>query len=230
MSPYRILVVEDEQSIGELVRDIFLQTGYRVTVAVNGDKALELLKREAFDLVTLDINLPGLDGFTVLRRLRNFSNIPVIILSVRNSETDRIEAIQNGADDYITKPFKVETVIDHAKALLQRGPRVVTMKGESFNDGYLKIHFDQRRVSVNEKEVKLATIEYELLNELVTNAPSVLTYDRLLGDIWGTEYKDAKNLLHDHINRLRKAIEPDVHNPQYIINIHKVGYRFNHVQ
>jgi two-component system, OmpR family, KDP operon response regulator KdpE len=230
MSPYRILVVEDEQSIGELIRDIFLQTGYRVSVAANGDEALELLRKDSFDLVTLDINLPGLDGFTVLRRLRNFTKIPVIILSVRNSETDRIEAIQHGADDYITKPFKVEMLIEHAQALLQHNPRVVTMKERQFDDGYLKIRFDQRRVWVNEKEVKLATKEYELLHEFVTNAPNVLTHERLLVDIWGPEYNDAKSLLHDHINRLRNAIEPDSRNPQYIINIHKVGYRFNHTR
>jgi two-component system, OmpR family, KDP operon response regulator KdpE len=230
MSRYRILVVEDEQAIRDLIKDIFTEIDFNVSVATNGDEALELLRRESYDLVTLDVNMPGLDGFTVLRRLREFTNVPVMILSVRQGEADRIEAIQYSADDYITKPFKIETLIEHAQVLLRRGPWGVAIKESLFDDDHLKINFDQRQVFVYEKEIKLAPKEYDLLHELVINSPNVLTYDRLLGDIWGPEYKDNKHLLHDHINHLRKAIEPDAHNPQYIINIHKVGYRFNHVQ
>jgi len=226
MKQANILVVDDEEDIREAIKDSLSEADFNVYKATTGDEALEIVKNNAINLVILDINMPGLDGFSVLRRLRQSDSIPVIMLSVRQDETDKLEAIQLGADDYLTKPFIVENLLKHVKAILQRGPRSFTKHIYVYDDGYLKIDAKNRLIFKEGREIKLAPKEYDLLILLAGNTQGIVTYDMLLRQIWGEEYADAKYILQDHINRLRKAIEQEPHKPQYIINVPKAGYRF----
>ncbi|MBI2980300.1 MAG: response regulator transcription factor [Chloroflexi bacterium] len=223
----RVLVVDDELSIIKFLRANLEGKGYEVLAATNGIEALQTFETELPDLVLLDIMMPKMDGFEVCRRLREWSQTPIIMLSARGDESDKVKCLDLGADDYITKPFGASELIARVKAVMRRTERAATTPTQPlFISGDLSINFIQRRVTVAGKEVKLTPTEYTLLQELVLNAGKVLTHTHLLNKVWGPEYREEREYLHVFVRRLRAKLEPNPTNPIYIVTVPGVGYQF----
>jgi DNA-binding response OmpR family regulator len=222
-----ILVVDDEPRMTKFVRMNLELEGYRVAEAANGLEALEKVKNELPDLVILDVNMPELDGFETLRLIRHTSPVPVIMLTVKADEDDRIHGLELGADDYVTKPFSPRELASRVKAVLRRTAMAAPEeKTEIKVDDDLSIDFKKREVIIREKHVKLRPTEYRLLYHLVSNAGYVMTHDILLAKVWGHEYRDESQYVRLYVNYLRQKIEPDPSSPKYILTEHGVGYRF----
>ena len=225
MSAGRILVVDDDPQIRRVMRATLVGHNYEVTEARTGEDALEAVSREIPNLVLLDMNLPGISGLETCRALRSGSDIPVIILSVRNTEKDKVAALDAGADDYVTKPFGIQELLARIRAALRRspsaegGPHLVTA-------GDLEIDFDARRVRVRGADVRLTPKEFELLRYLVAHAGKPVTHRELLQAVWGPDYGDEPEYLRVFVNQLRKKIEPDPTKPRYLLTEPWVGYRF----
>ena len=227
MSKTRILVVDDEVSIIKFLRANLKTNGYDVLTAIDGTEALHIIEMEMPDLIVLDIMMPRMNGFEVCRRLREWSQVPIIMLSARSTEEDKVKCLDTGADDYITKPFGANELIARGSAVLRRTSKVnIVPARASFTSDGLKINFSRRQVTVNGKEVKLTPTEYNLLQELVLNAGKVLTHIHVLNKVWGPEYRDEKEYLHVFIRRLRTKLEAEPQNPRYIMNVPGVGYQF----
>ena len=189
-----------------------------------------MIETESPDLVVLDILMPGMSGFQVLRQLRETSDIPVIMLSARTDIVDKIESFELGADDYVTKPFRLIELTARVAAVLRRTETKTHNVGKAtFNDGRLLIDFTKHQVFVDGKDAELTRKEYALLREFVLNAGTLLEYQRLLRDVWGAGYKNEKKLVQAVVRRLRCKIEADLENPQYILAIEGVGYRFKEI-
>ena len=215
MNKTRILVVDDELSIIKFLRANLESKGYEVLTAINGAEALQTFEMELPDLVILDIMMPKMDGFEVCRRLREWSQIPIIMLSARGDESDKVKCLDLGADDYITKPFGKDELIARVRAVTRRTETAASMPAQpSFTSGDLEISFAQRRVTVAGKEVKLTPTEYTLLQEFVLNAGKVLTHTHLLNKVWGPEYSEEREYLHVFVRRLRAKLEPAPTNPR----------------
>ena len=226
----KILIVDDTADIRELLLEALQMAGYVVCEAANGTEALRKIKTESPDLVILDIAMPDISGFHVLRVLRKTSKIPVIMLSARAETADKVESFELGADDYITKPFQIAEMTARVEAVLRRTVKSTPVPGTvDFNDGRLLIDLAKRHVTLEDKELELTPKEYELLRELVLNAGIVLQYDYILKKIWGDEYKDEKQLVYAVAKRLRAKLEVNPKNPKYIIAISGVGYRFKEI-
>jgi two-component system KDP operon response regulator KdpE len=219
----RVLVVDDEQALRRFLRVALTSQAYTVFEAASGQNALSLAVAHKPDIVILDLGLPDMDGVEVTRLLREWTQIPIIILSVRGSERDKIAALDAGADDYLTKPFGVGELLARLRATLRRAAEP---KGEPvFTSGDLKIDLSRRLVSVADREVQLTPTEYDLLRVLVTHAGKVLTHHHLLSEVWGPGYERESHMLHVNISNLRRKIEPDPACPQFIITEPGVGYR-----
>ena len=224
---YRILVVDDEERMVRFIRLNLEQDGFEVITAANGKEALDRIREDLPDLVLLDVMMPDLDGFEVLRMLREFSDVPVIMLTARSTEEDIVRGLELGADDYITKPFSPRVLVSRVRAVLRRVEAVRgSMHGVIEVDDRLKIDFDRREVWVDGKQVKLRPTEYRLLYHLVQNAGWVLTYEQLLRKVWGYEYGSEHHYVRLYINYLRQKIEKDPSHPKYILTERGVGYRF----
>ncbi|MDO8568236.1 MAG: response regulator transcription factor [Dehalococcoidales bacterium] len=222
-----ILVVDDEASIIRYVKAILSEHDYKVLSAIDGSAALEVAERELPDLVILDIMMPKINGFEVCRRIREWSQVPVIMLSANADEADKVKCLNLGADDYVTKPFGSHELVARVKAVLRRtetAPSVPTQP--SFTSGSLEVNFAQRRVTVGGEEVKLTPTEYNLLQELVLNAGKVLTHTHLLNKVWGPEYREEREYLHVFIRRLRSKLESGPAGPKHIVTVSGVGYQF----
>jgi two-component system KDP operon response regulator KdpE len=231
MNKTRILVVDDELSIIKFIRANLETKGYKVFAAMDGAEALQTFEMELPDLVILDIMMPRIDGFEVCRQLREWSQVPIIMLSARSDESDKVKCLDLGADDYITKPFGAIELIARVRAVLRRTRAAVAMPNRpSFASGDLKISFTQRRVTVAGKEIKLTPTEYSLLQELVLNAGKVLTHIHLLNKVWGSEYREDTQYLHVFIRRLRAKFETAPANPRYIMTVPGVGYQFKDIR
>ena len=227
MKKTRILVVDDEPSIRKFLRANLEAKDYEVLTAMDGAEALRTIEMELPDLMILDIMMPKMDGFEVCRQLREWSQIPIIMLSARGDESDKVKCLELGADDFITKPFGASELIARVRAVLRRTEAAGTIPTQpTFTSGDLQISFAQRQVTVAGKEVKLTPTEYSLLQEFVLNAGKVLTHRMLLRKVWGPEYGEEKEYLRVFIGRLRKQLEPDPENPRYIITVPSVGYQF----
>ena len=223
----RILIVDDEPAIRKLLRANLEKNGFEAMSAGDGAEALKLVEREAPDLVVLDIIMPRMDGFETCRRLREWSTIPIIMLSAKDEEQDKVKCLEIGADDYITKPFGSGELVARINAVLRRTrTRETAVTEPNFVCGDVKINFVQRKVTVRRKIVKLTPTEYNLLRELALNAEKVLTYNQLLNRVWGAEYAQEREYLHVFTSRLRAKIEEDRNNPEYIVTIPGVGYKF----
>jgi two-component system alkaline phosphatase synthesis response regulator PhoP len=225
----KILVVDDEQEIRELLLYTLTTAGYETAGAANGDEALRLIETELPDLVILDIMMPGMNGFQVLRQLRKTSDIPVIMLSGRTGTVDKVESFELGADDYVTKPFHLIELTARVAALLRRTVEKVQNVEPNFDDGRLLIDFTKRQVFVDGKDAELTKKEYALLREFVINTGILLDYQRLLRDVWGAGYNNEKKLVQSMVRRLRCKIEADPEKPQYILAVEGVGYRFKEI-
>lgn len=223
----RILVVDDEERMVRLIRLNLERDGFEVVEALNGREALEKLRDTTPDLVLLDVMMPDLDGFEVLQMIREISNVPVIMLTAKGEENDRVRGLELGADDYVVKPFSSRELVSRVRAVLRRTEAASgTMHGIIEVDERLKIDFDRREVWVEGKLVKLRPTEYRLLYHLVQNAGWVLTYDQILTRVWGYEYRDESHYVRLYINYLRQKLEKDPSNPKYILTERGVGYRF----
>ena len=227
MSKTRILIVDDELSIIKFLRANLQAKGYEVLAAMDGAEALQTFEMELPDLVILDIMMPKTNGFEVCRQLREWTQTPIIMLSARGDENDKVKCLDLGADDYITKPFGASELIARVRAVLRRIEAAATTPSQpSFTSGDLQISFAQRRVTITDKEVKLTPTEYSLLQEFVLNAGKVLTHTHLLNKVWGPEYREDTQYLHVFIRRLRAKLETDPANPRHIITVPSVGYQF----
>lgn len=219
----RILVVDDETSIRRYLRAALTAQGFTVHEAADGEEALSAVLAHRPDMIILDLGLPDLDGIEVTRRLREWSQTPIIILSVREAEQDKIAALDAGADDYLTKPFGTGELLARMRVVQRR--QIANTKNEPvFQSGILKVDFSRRLVSVDEKEVQLTPTEYDLLRVLVTHAGKVITHRQLLRQVWGDGYEDM-HILRVNISNLRGKVEPDPSRPTYIHTEPGVGYR-----
>jgi two-component system, OmpR family, KDP operon response regulator KdpE len=218
----RILVVDDERSIRRFLK-ASLGGQFTILEATNGEEALAAVAAEHPDLVVLDLGLPDMDGLEVTRRLREWSQIPIIIVSVREREQDKIAALDAGADDYLTKPFGVGELMARLRVALRRS---ATADNEPvFRSSNLVVDLNQREVRLDESSISLTPTEYDLLRTLVKHAGKVVTHDQLLRAVWGTAYESETHMLQVNISNLRRKIEPDPSRPTYIVTEPGVGYR-----
>jgi two-component system KDP operon response regulator KdpE len=222
-----ILVVDDEVRMVEFITMNLQLEGFNVISASDGYQALEKVTKDFPDLVILDIMMPDMDGFETLVKIREISTAPVIFLSVKKEEHDRVRGLDLGADDYITKPFSPRELVSRVKAVLRRtGASAQGPTSEFVIDDYLRIDFEQRKIIAGGQEVKLRPTEYRLLYHLVNNAGRLLTHEALLSKVWGPEYRDEDHYVRLYITYLRQKIEKDPKNPKYIISERGLGYRF----
>ncbi|HNT54529.1 MAG TPA: response regulator transcription factor, partial [Anaerolineaceae bacterium] len=221
-----ILVVDDEERMARFIRLNLEHDGFRVVEAYRGLQALDRVRTELPDVVVLDVMMPDMDGFEVLKLIRENSTVPVIMLTARGEEDDRIRGLELGADDYVTKPFSPRELVSRVRAVLRRSEMATAAAAEVIVvDDRLKLDFNRREVWVGGELVKLRPTEYRLLYHLVQNAGWVLTYDQLLTRVWGFEYRDEPHYVRLYINYLRQKIEADPANPKYILTERGVGYR-----
>ena len=224
----RILLVDDEQSIQTLLSYPLRKDGYHVTSALDGTEALQRFEDGRFDLVILDLMLPRLDGVEVCRQLRSRSQVPIIMLTAKGSETDKVAGLEVGADDYITKPFSMREFRSRVKAALRRS-RMGSPEQEdegAIESGALKIDFDRRMVTLGEGEIGVTYVEFEILGALARSPGRVLTRETLLEHVWGdSEYRDPRTV-DVHIRHLREKLEADPKQPEYLFTVRGVGYRF----
>jgi two-component system KDP operon response regulator KdpE len=222
-----ILVVDDEPHVRKLVKANLESSGYRVHTAGDGEEAVDMVEKHQPDLVLLDLMLPKLDGYAACRRIREFSTVPVIMLTARSAEVDLIHGFDVGADDYLTKPFAVNELIVRVRAVLRRSkwPEQVLSQQE-FQAGPIQIFFAQHRVTVDGEPVKLTPTEYRLLAYMASNAGRVLMHRELLRAVWGPEYGEETEYLRVYVRYLRQKLEPDPSNPRYILTQPGAGYMF----
>jgi two-component system, OmpR family, KDP operon response regulator KdpE len=221
----RILVIDDEPQIRRALRAGLERNGYAVSLAASGEEGLDQAALQPPDLVILDLAMPGMDGFEVCRQLREWSKAPIVVLSVREGETDKIRALDLGADDYLTKPFSLGELLARLRAVLRRAGSE-ELEAPSLTVGEMEIDFAHRRVTLGGQEVRLTPTEYELLRHLALNPDRVLTHRQLLTRVWGPEYAEDTHTLRVHIANLRNKIEPDPARPRYLHTEPRVGYRF----
>ena len=221
-----VLVVDDESRMVEFIAMNLELEGFRVVRAANGSEALEKASKEHPDLVLLDIMMPEMDGFETLEELRETTSVPVIFLTAKSEEVDRIKGLDLGADDYIAKPFSPRELVSRIRAVLRRTEPAAMTNSEIVVDNELRVNFDQRKVIVRGQEVRLRPTEYRLLYQLVTNAGKLLTHEVLLSRVWGAEYRDEDQYVRLYITYLRQKIEKDPKNPRYILSERGLGYRF----
>ena len=225
MKQFRVLVVDDEERILNFLRSKLKSSGYEVATATNGVEALEQAQTQDPDLIVLDVLMPRLNGFDTLKELRRFSSVPVIILSARGADTDRIKGLSLGADDYLPKPFNPDELVARIEALRRRVEPAKKKKPSGPSSlGDVDIDFEKRRVVVRGEEIYLTRIEWLLLSELAMNAGRLLLYEELLSRVWGPEYRDDVQLLRTWISRLRYKIEINHNNPTFIRTMPKAGY------
>jgi two-component system KDP operon response regulator KdpE len=222
-----VLVVDDEPRMIQFIRMNLELEGYRVTQAANGLEALHKVRDELPDLVILDVMMPELDGFETLRMLREVSSVPVIMLTVKADEDDKVKGLELGADDYVTKPFSPRELASRVKAALRRAETPTPVEKSALKiDDYLQVDFNRHVVIAGGQEVKLRPTEYRLLYHLINNAGWVMTHENLLSKVWGYEYRQESHYLRLYITYLRQKIEPDPAHPRYILTERGVGYRF----
>lgn len=223
----KILVVDDEERMLRFIRLNLEHDGFQVIEAIKGREALDKMRTGMPDLILLDVMLPDLDGFEVLKMVREISSIPIIMLTAKGEEDDRVKGLELGADDYVTKPFSPRELVSRVKAVLRRVEAEGGGEEEVIEvDDRLKIDFNRREIWVEGKLVKLRPTEYRLLYHLVQNAGWVLTYDQILSRVWGYEYRDEPHYVRLYINYLRQKLEKDPTKPKYILTERGVGYRF----
>ncbi|MBI2868686.1 MAG: response regulator transcription factor [Chloroflexi bacterium] len=225
MDRLNILVADDDPAILKLLCSNLKARGYEVTAVDSGDKALVVVEDKLVDLVILDIMMPKVNGIEVCRRIREWSQVPIIMLSACGEDSDKVQCLDLGADDYLMKPFSIAELVARVKtALRHSGTARVTGGPPALVSGEMEINFAQRRVTVRGSDLKLTPTEYILLQFLATHANKVITHTMLLQKVWGQQYYSERQYLHVFISRLRRKLEPDPENPRFIITVPGVGY------
>ncbi|HEX2911683.1 MAG TPA: response regulator transcription factor [Chloroflexia bacterium] len=228
--PARILVADDEQAILRTLTRNLSRRGYQVITAVDGEEALARIEENLPDIIILDLMMPKVDGLEVCRRVREWSQTPILVLSARGEEQQKVEALDLGADDYLTKPFGMDELLARVRVALRRVRQAKeysqNMPSPVYSDGELAVDFARREVSLHGEEVKLTPKQYDLLKYLAQNAGRVITHRAALVNVWGPEYGQETQYLHVFINQLRHKIEADPAHPRYILTEPGVGYRF----
>lgn len=222
-----ILVVDDEERMARFIRLNLEHDGFQVIEAYRGLQAIQSLRDRMPDLILLDVMMPDMDGFEVLETIREVSQVPVIMLTAKGEEDDRVHGLELGADDYVTKPFSPRELVSRVRAVLRRTESSTNSEeGVIEADEHLKMDFGRREIRLDGELVKLRPTEYRLLYHLVQNAGWVLTYDQILSKVWGYEYRDEPHYVRLYVNYLRQKLEQDPANPKYILTERGVGYRF----
>jgi len=223
----RILVVDDEPQITRVLRRGLATHGYEVQVAQGGEEALAVLSHWTPDLIVTDLSMPQMGGLELCRRLRAASTVPIIVLSVKGEERIKVEALDAGADDYVTKPFGMDELLARVRAALRRAQASTGGEVKAIETGDFHVELEKRLITVRGQEVHLTPKEYELLTYLIRHSGKVLTHRTLLGAIWGGDYVEQTEYLRVFVGQLRKKIEPDPAKPRYILTEPWVGYRFD---
>ena len=222
----RILVVEDEETLSEAISFLLSKEGFDVSVAATGPEAVELFDKNGADLILLDLMLPGLSGTEVCRQIRTKSSVPIIMLTAKDSEIDKVVGLEIGADDYVTKPYSSRELIARIRAVLRRGElQDVADDGSILEVGPVRMDTDRHVISVNSEQVSIPLKEFELLEFLMRNAGRVLTRIQLIDRVWGSDYVGDTKTLDVHIKRLRAKIEKDPANPEFIQTVRGMGYK-----
>jgi len=219
----KILVVEDELKIQNIIKDFFEQEGFHVTIASDGYEGWMTFEEDTFDLVILDVMMPEMDGWSVCKRIRKISDVPIIMLTARSEEDDKLMGFELKADDYVTKPFSPKVLVARAKMLLSRTQGTVLGSENILNAGGIEINKGQRRVTIDDTEIKLQPKEYEILLLFMDNINQVFSRDQLLSKIWGYEYGGDTRVVDTQIKKLRKSLNDRSH---YICTVFGVGYKF----
>ncbi len=227
MSGSRILVVDDEPRLCRALRSTLSALGFIVADAASGEAALEMVRAEKFDLILLDVNMPGMSGLETCRAVRARSDVSILMLTVRDRTGDKIEALDAGADGYVTKPFDASELLARIRAALRRARASTSSESDVVQLDGLEIRFHDRRVIVNGQVARLTPTELELLHYFVTHADSVLLHEKILQAVWGPDYGNEVEYLRVFVNQLRKKIEPDPARPRYILTEPWLGYRFD---
>ena len=222
----RVLVVEDEESFSDALSYMLRKEGYEVSVAGSGPEALGEFDRSGADLVLLDLMLPGVPGTEVCRQIRQRSNVPVIMVTAKDSEVDKVVGFEIGADDYVTKPFSSRELIARIRAVLRRGVDAAELVTSVLEAGPVRMDVERHVVSVNGDSVRLPLKEFELLEILLRNAGRVLTRGQLIDRVWGADYVGDTKTLDVHVKRLRSKIEPDPAEPKFLLTVRGLGYKF----
>jgi two-component system KDP operon response regulator KdpE len=222
----RILVVDDDAQILRALRTNLAAHGYQVHAAETGEQALDAFSRQRPDLLLLDLGLPGIDGLEVIRRVREQSQTPIVVLSARGEEREKVRALDLGADDYLTKPFGVDELLARMRVALRHAVHPSSGTAPVFRAGDLEVDLEHRRVTVRDQEVHLRPTEYELLKVFIANPDKVLTHRWLLQHVWGPQYADEGHYLHVYVAGLRKKLEADPQRPRHLLTEPGVGYRF----
>jgi two-component system KDP operon response regulator KdpE len=227
LSNNRILVVDDEPQIRRALRSTLSALGFVVADAESGEAAIEKIRQEKFDLILLDINMPGLSGLETCRAVRSRSDVGIIMLTVRDRSVDKIEALDAGADGYVTKPFDVNELLARVRATLRRASASALGQSEMLQLDGVEISFRDRQVKVNGRVARLTPTEQDLLHYFVMHPNTALPHDQILQAVWGPDYGSEVEYLRVFVNQLRKKIEPDPAHPRYILTEPWLGYRFN---
>ncbi len=222
----RILVVEDEPSFQDALSYQLQREGYEVSVAETGDEGLGLFERDGADLVLLDLMLPGTPGTEVCRRLRTRSKVPIIMLTAKDGEVDKVVGLELGADDYVTKPYSVRELVARIRAVLRRGEDSEAAQDTLVSAGPVRMDVDRHVVTVDGQQVALPLKEFELLELLVRNADRVLTRGQIIDRVWGADYVGDTKTLDVHVKRLRSKVEPHPSRPRHIVTVRGLGYKF----
>ena len=223
----KILIVEDEEALSDSLAFLLGREGFQTIVVDNGLDALPVFDREGADLVLLDVMLPGMSGMEVCRKLREVSSVPIIMLTAKDSELDKVLGLELGADDYVTKPYSARELIARIRAVLRRRSAETDSATESvLQGGPVRMDIDRHVVTVNGEEISMPLKEFELLEILLRNVGRVMTRGQLIERVWGADYVGDTKTLDVHIKRLRSKIEPDSSAPQYVVTVRGLGYKF----
>jgi DNA-binding response OmpR family regulator len=224
----KVLIIDDDADLRQLVGLLFKKAGAQVVSAPDGLEGISKLFTHHPNLVILDIVLPETNGFEICRRIRQVSDVPIIMLTSLNEEKDMLQGLDAGADDFLVKPFSGEVLIARARTVLRRSKKGTPTPSNNydFNHGRLSIDLDRRQVLVDEKRMKLSPIEFRLLVYLARHAGKVLSFDHILANVWGGEYKGSMDYVHVYVSHLRNKIEENPRDPRYILTVHGIGYMF----
>jgi len=222
----RVLVVEDEESYSDALAYVLRKEGFEVSLAATGPEALDEFEKTGADIVLLDLMLPGLPGTEVCRQLRQMSTVPVIMVSAKDAEVDKVVGLELGADDYITKPYSPRELVARIRAVLRRGHEV-ELAPQTLEAGPVRMDVERHVVTVDSDEIRLPLKEFELLEMFLRNSGRVLTRGQLIDRVWGADYVGDTKTLDVHVKRLRAKVEPDPAHPRYLITVRGLGYKYD---